>query len=71
MLFGVGLNSLYSVCSFSVEYFNYDREMLTLSDGGEVALDWVMNESTTESTELRPTVVIMPGLVGQYQRSFH
>ena len=42
------------------------REMLSLSDGGEVALDWVLNESSTMPSELRPTMIIMPGLVGQY-----
>ena len=40
--------------------------MLTLSDGGEVALDWVLNESSTVPSELRPTIIIMPGLVGKY-----
>ena len=40
--------------------------MLTLFDGGEVALDWVLNESSTISSELQPTLIILPGLVGQY-----
>jgi len=38
--------------------------MLTLIDGGEVALDWVLNESSSVPSESRPTVIIMPGLVG-------
>jgi len=40
--------------------------MLSLSDGGEVALDWVLNESSSLPSEVRPTMIIMPGLVGQY-----
>ena len=55
-----------NVCSFCVECFQFCREMLTLFDGGEVALDWVLNESSTVPSELRPTVIIMPGFVGQF-----
>jgi len=40
--------------------------MLVLFDGGEVALDWVLNELSTVPSERRPTMIIMPGLVGQY-----
>jgi len=39
--------------------------MLSLFDGGEVALDWVLNESSSLPSEARPTMIIMPGLVGQ------
>jgi len=44
----------------------FRREMLSLFDGGEVALDWVLNESSSLPSETRPTVIIMPGLVGWY-----
>jgi len=44
--------------------------MLTLSDGGEVALDWVYNDSSTMPSERRPTVIILPGLVGESTRFF-
>jgi len=49
-----------------VDFVLFYREMLSLSDGGEVALDWVLNELSTMPSELRPTMIIMPGLVGQY-----
>lgn len=45
------------------------RELLLLSDGGEVALDWVYNESSSVPSESRPTLIIMPGLVGMYRVS--
>jgi len=57
--------SLYNVYS-SVDIFVFRREILSLCDGGEVALDWVLNESSSIPSELRPTVIIMPGVVGQY-----
>ena len=41
------------------------RELLTLPDGGQVALDWVHNEVSTIPSNSRPVVVILPGLVGQ------
>ena len=41
------------------------RELLLLPDGGEVALDWIRNDSSKIRPELRPTVIILPGLVGK------
>jgi abhydrolase domain-containing protein 1/3 len=43
---------------------------LVLPDGGEVALDWVLNESSSLPTELRPTVLILPGLVGTSEEGY-
>lgn len=40
--------------------FVYRREILTLKDGGEVALDWMDYECTEES----PVILILPGLTG-------
>lgn len=48
----------------------YERELLTLSDGGQVALDWVYNESSPHYTEHKPIVIILPGLVGSSQESY-
>lgn len=42
--------------------FVYRREILTLKDGGEVALDWMDYECTDES----PVILILPGLTGNY-----
>lgn len=39
---------------------NYDREVLTLKDGGEVALDW----SSEGCEENSPVIIILPGLTG-------
>ncbi|KAJ8680229.1 hypothetical protein QAD02_016016 [Eretmocerus hayati] len=44
----------------------YRREMLTLSDGGEVALDWA--EENTNSAS--PVVIILPGLTGASQAEY-
>ncbi|XP_058804046.1 phospholipase ABHD3-like [Phymastichus coffea] len=44
----------------------YRREMLTLSDGGEVALDWAEENSSPAS----PIVIILPGLTGASQAEY-
>lgn len=44
----------------------YRREILTLSDGGEVALDWAEEGSSTTS----PIVIILPGLTGASQAEY-
>lgn len=38
----------------------YDRELIHTNDGGEIALDWVYNSSSTNPL----TVLILPGLTG-------
>lgn len=40
--------------------------MLTLSDGGEVALDWAEENSSPTS----PIVIILPGLTGASQAEY-
>ncbi|XP_031844691.1 abhydrolase domain containing Hydr1 isoform X2 [Nomia melanderi] len=44
----------------------YRREILTLSDGGEVALDWAEEGSSVTS----PIVIILPGLTGESQAEY-
>ncbi|KAL7294348.1 hypothetical protein TKK_0012356 [Trichogramma kaykai] len=44
----------------------YRREILTLSDGGEVALDWAEHNYCSTS----PIVVILPGLTGASQAEY-
>ncbi len=44
-------------------YFN--REILTLGDGGQVALDWVHNDASPHARDVRPTVIVLPGLTGK------
>ncbi|XP_012233803.1 phospholipase ABHD3 [Linepithema humile] len=44
----------------------YRREILTLSDGGEVALDWAEKDCSITS----PIVIILPGLTGGSQAEY-
>ncbi|XP_024945852.1 phospholipase ABHD3 [Cephus cinctus] len=44
----------------------YRREILTLSDGGEVALDWAEESCSSES----PIIIILPGLTGASQAEY-
>lgn len=41
--------------------FLFCREILTLKDGGEVALDWLEKGCDSES----PVIIILPGLTGE------
>ncbi|XP_058804047.1 phospholipase ABHD3 [Phymastichus coffea] len=47
-------------------HIQYRREVLTLSDGGEVALDWAENNCSSTS----PIVIILPGLTGASQAEY-
>ncbi|XP_011494643.1 PREDICTED: abhydrolase domain-containing protein 3-like [Ceratosolen solmsi marchali] len=47
-------------------HVKYRREILTLSDGGEVALDWAEENSNAMS----PIVIILPGLTGASQAEY-
>ena len=49
-----------------LEYVLSCSEKLYLADGGVIVLDWVLNETSPISTERRPTVIVLPGLVGDY-----
>ncbi|PIK34466.1 putative phospholipase ABHD3 [Apostichopus japonicus] len=50
---------------------SYRREFTTTPDGGEIILDWLdANESSNISSDRRPTVLIMPGLTGSSQESY-
>ena len=46
--------------------FAFDREILQLKDGGEVALDW--EESGCEKDS--PIIIILPGLTGESQAEY-
>lgn len=45
---------------------NYRRELLTLSDGGVVALDWLDGSCSLDA----PVVLILPGLTGESQAEY-
>jgi abhydrolase domain-containing protein 1/3 len=40
---------------------NYRREIFTLADGGQVALDWMEDNCEKDS----PVIIILPGLTGK------
>lgn len=44
----------------------YRRELLTLSDGGEIGLDWLDGKATEDS----PVMVMLPGLTGASQSEY-
>ena len=49
----------------------YRRELLETPDGGEIALDWVDNNSETlENPAAHPTVLILPGLTGTSRQNY-
>ncbi|XP_067631455.1 protein ABHD1 isoform X2 [Eurosta solidaginis] len=45
---------------------NYKREILTLNDGGEVALDWLVENCSDNA----PCIIILPGLTGASQAEY-
>ncbi|XP_053687467.1 phospholipase ABHD3 [Sabethes cyaneus] len=45
---------------------DYRREVLTLKDGGEVALDWLETNCDSDS----PLIIILPGLTGESQAEY-
>uniref|UniRef100_A0A336M4K4 CSON011682 protein n=1 Tax=Culicoides sonorensis TaxID=179676 RepID=A0A336M4K4_CULSO len=45
---------------------DYRRELFTMKDGGEVALDWLETNCTSDS----PIIVILPGLTGESQAEY-
>lgn len=49
-------------------YFSliFDREILQLKDGGEVALDWKDSDCEKDS----PIIIILPGLTGESQADY-
>jgi abhydrolase domain-containing protein 1/3 len=42
------------------------REILSLNDGGEVALDWLVKDCVEDA----PVVIILPGLTGESQAEY-
>lgn len=52
--------------SKSLPNINYKREILTLTDGGEVALDWLEDDCD----KMAPIIVILPGLTGESQAEY-
>ena len=47
--------------------YNYEREILELSDGGQIALDWVQPRDPRKTAKLdqdAPILGVIPGLTG-------
>ncbi len=36
-----------------------------MADGGQVALDWVHNDASPHARDVRPTIIVLPGLTGK------
>ncbi|KAI9592885.1 Alpha/Beta hydrolase protein [Syncephalis fuscata] len=47
----------------------YDREMLNLPDGGQIALDWTPARPTPETASM-PTFIVVTGLTGGSQEAY-
>ncbi|XP_046959651.1 phospholipase ABHD3 [Vanessa cardui] len=56
--------------SHLLSHIHYRREILRLSDGGQVALDWAEIEEETEDGSPRPVMLVLPGLTGGSQADY-
>jgi abhydrolase domain-containing protein 1/3 len=52
--------------SNNIPDIDYRREVLTLKDGGEVALDWLETNCAADA----PIIIILPGLTGESQAEY-
>lgn len=57
---------LASLFRFRIPDLPYRREVLLLKDGGQVCLDWLDGEGTSDS----PIILILPGLTGSSQSEY-
>ncbi|ESN91195.1 hypothetical protein HELRODRAFT_182167 [Helobdella robusta] len=64
------IRSLFNRCTNII----YNRELLSLPDGGVVALDWSVHflepANHNEGLSDRPTIIILPGLIGTSKESY-
>jgi len=60
-----------SVLRTSIPQLQYKREAISLSDGGEVSLDWMESTAPFEGEEeFRPTIILLPGLTGDSNSNY-
>lgn len=62
----IHVTALFISLIIDVIFLNF-REILTLEDGGQVALDW---DHPTKADENTPIILILPGLTGDSQASY-
>ncbi|XP_064382894.1 phospholipase ABHD3-like isoform X2 [Halichondria panicea] len=65
------LRAAFQKCPNSV--VKYNREILPLDDGGEVALDWACQQGSVNllnSSETTPVLLILPGITGKSQDNY-
>ena len=55
------------VRNFRLKKIDYQRQMFTFSDGGEVGLDWVHDNHAPDT----PIVLILPGITGSSQSDYN
>jgi predicted alpha/beta-fold hydrolase len=48
----------------------YDRRIFELADGGELAMDWLVQPSDSKTNSNRNIVVCVPGLSGDSKENY-
>ncbi len=55
--------AIYHAIATPVHLYPYKRELLHLSDGGQIALDWIMDPTLKLQIDT-PVLAVIPGLTG-------
>ncbi|KAJ9072137.1 hypothetical protein DSO57_1030299 [Entomophthora muscae] len=70
-LFNSHLQTYYtSVMSYEGVKINYERQLLPMEDGGQVALDWYPSQIKGDSKEIKSIVVFLHGLTGSSREGY-
>lgn len=69
---GGRLQTLVCAVLKSRPHVNYRNELISTVDGGQISLDWMDNKdsATYPESSTRPTVLILPGLIGNSKQSY-
>ncbi|NP_001080501.1 abhydrolase domain containing 3 [Xenopus laevis] len=70
--FGGRIQTILRVILLSKPPVSYRKEILKTTDGGQISLDWVDNNESSQfpGASLRPTVIFLPGLTGNSRQSY-
>ncbi|KAI8336096.1 Alpha/Beta hydrolase protein [Chlamydoabsidia padenii] len=70
-LFNGHLQTIYSsYYKYTSPQVNYEREMITMNDGAQVALDWTVSEKQLGDDSKTPVLVVLHGLTGGSHESY-